>query len=233
MSRNFRYTNRDIKFLLILTLVLTCKSLISQEVPKKISVFRDSTDNAYDMSDWLVNKKGFLLLPTIITEPAVGYGIAGAAVFFHSSYSEKSGPPSMSGILGGYTQNGTWMAGAFHVGYWMQDRLRYTGAVAKTYLNIGFYGSGNLSALVETPVNLNLDAWLLFQQLKGRIGKTNLFLGGKYLLLMTKNTFEIPIDIPEFNGYEFNSTLSEASVLVNYDSRNNVFSPSKGFHTVK
>jgi hypothetical protein len=37
----------------------------------------------------------------LITEPAVGYGIAGAALFFHSSYSEKKGPPSLSGVMGG------------------------------------------------------------------------------------------------------------------------------------
>ena len=28
-------------------------------------------------------------MPTLITEPAVDYGIAMAALFFHSSYSEK------------------------------------------------------------------------------------------------------------------------------------------------
>jgi hypothetical protein len=49
----------------------------AQETGKKFSIFRDSTDKAIDMSYWLVNKKGFLLMPTIITEPAVGYGIAG------------------------------------------------------------------------------------------------------------------------------------------------------------
>jgi hypothetical protein len=65
----------------------------AQEKTKSHSHFRDSEDNAIDMSDWLINKKGALLLPTIITEPAVGYGAAGALLFFHSSYSEGNGPP--------------------------------------------------------------------------------------------------------------------------------------------
>jgi hypothetical protein len=213
----------------LLLLLSISYSVNAQEVNKKISISRDSIDNAYDASDWLIHKKGFLLMPTLITEPAVGYGAAAAAIFFHSSYTEKNGPPSMSGVLGGATQNGTWMGGVFHVGYWNQDRLRYTGVIARTYINIGFYGAGYLGILEDEPVNLNLDAWVLFQQLKARIKESDFFIGGKYLLLKTDNTFEIPVDIPDFNGTHFSSTLSEVSAILNYDTRNNVFSPSKGF----
>jgi len=169
-------------------------------------------------------------MPTIITEPAVGYGAAAAVIYFHSSYTEKKGPPSMTGIMGGGTQNGTWMGGIFHVGYWKQDRIRYAGGILRTYANVGFYGSGDAGLLEDESVNLNLDAWVLLQQIKARIGKSGFFIGGRYLLLDTYNTFEIPVDIPEFEGIEFSSTLSEASVLFNYDTRNNVFSPTKGFY---
>jgi len=213
--------------LIISITLISGQGIFAQEPVKKISAFRDSTDNAIDISDWLVDKKGVLLMPSIITEPAVGYGAVVAAVLFHSSYSEKSGPPSMTGALGGGTQNGTWAAGVFHVGYWKQDRLRYTGALIRTSANLDFYGSGQF--LGDDPVNLNLDAWVLFQQLKGRVGKSRFFVGGKYLLFNTENTFEIPVDLPEFSGESFHSTLSEASILVNYDSRNNVFTPTEGF----
>jgi hypothetical protein len=216
-------------FILVPLLLLVNQFITAQETGKKVSVFRDSTDNALDMSDWLIQKKGFLLIPSVITEPAVGYGAIGAAIFFHSSYTEKHGPPSMTGVLGGGTVNGTWMGGAFHIGYWKQDRIRYAGVLMRTYMNLGFYGSGTLGFLDNESINLNLDAWVLFQQIKGRIGKSDFFIGGKYLYLNTDNTLEIPIDIPEFTGDEFSSTLSEVSVLFNYDSRNNVFSPSKGF----
>jgi hypothetical protein len=220
---------RLLKILVALVWLILSWDIEAQEVNKKISISRDSIDNAYDASDWLIHKKGFLLMPTLITEPAVGYGLAAAAVFFHSSYTEKKGPPSMSGVFGGGTQNGTWMGGLFHVGYWNQDRLRYSGAIARTYVNIGFYGAGYLGTINDEPINLNLDAWLLFQQLKARIKESDFFVGGKYLLLKTDNTFEVPVDNPEFSGTKFSSTLSEVSAILNYDSRNNVFSPSKGF----
>ena len=221
---------RSTVLLLILTLTLACLPLVAQEKTAKVSIFRDSVDHALDISDWLIDMKGVLVIPTLITEPAVGYGLAAAAVFFHSSYSEKNGPPSMSGMLGGYTQNGTWMAGLFHIGYWKQDRLRYMGALARTNANLSFYGAGYTSILESEPVNLNMDAWLLLQQLKGRIGGSHFFMGGRYLLLSTDNTFEVPIDNPEFSGKEISSTLSEATLIINYDSRNNVFSALNGFY---
>lgn len=219
----FRYSGI---YILALFLLISPESF-GQDTEKKLSIFRDSTDGAIDMSDWLVEKKGVLLIPSIITEPAVGYGGLLAAVYFHSSYSEKHGPPSMTGAMGAYTENGTWAAGAFHMGFWKQDHLRYIGGLARTNANLEYYGPG---LIFDDPVNLNLDAWFLFQQLKGRIGDSKFFIGGKYILLDTENTFNIPIDIPEYEGTQFHSTLSEASLLVNYDSRNNVFTPTKGFN---
>ena len=132
------------KYLLIsIFLVFTCLNSNAQEKKKSFSSFRDSLDNKIDISDWLVSKKGILVAPSIITEPAVGYGVALGALYFHSSYSEKKGPPSISGVVGALTQNGTWAAGAFHAGFWKNDHIRYLGALARTYVNIGFYGSGN------------------------------------------------------------------------------------------
>lgn len=215
-------------FYLPLLFIVICLNINAQEKAKPHSSFRDSLDNALDISDWLVNKKGVLIVPTIITEPAVGYGIAMAAVIFHSSYSEKHGPPSMTGAMGAGTTNGTWAAGVFHAGYWKHDRIRYMGALARTDANLGFYGSGNIDLLDGEPVNLNLDAWLLVQQLKFRIAESDFFIGGRYLLLDTENTFEIPIDVPDYSGQEFSSTLSELTLRLDLDSRNNVFTPTKG-----
>jgi hypothetical protein len=220
-------TLRGILFIGVL-LFLAC-NLDAQEKKKPLSAFRDSVDNAIDLSNWLVNKKGVLVIPTIITEPAVGYGAAAGAIYFHSSYSEKKGPPSISGVLGGLTQNGTWGAGAFHAGFWKRDRIRYMGAAAKVNANLEFYGSGNLGIPGIESVNMNLDAWLLVQQIKFRIAETDLFFGGRYLLMDTYNTFEVPIDIPEFSGIETSATLSEFSLRFEFDSRNNVFTPTKGF----
>lgn len=46
-----------------------------------LAQFRDKQDGALDASEWLVEKKGFLPVPILITEPAVGYG-AGLGLMF-------------------------------------------------------------------------------------------------------------------------------------------------------
>jgi hypothetical protein len=234
LSQNKPFTNsisiQNNHFWMCVILVLSFNSNIPAQEKKGglFTAFHDSTDGAFDISDWLINKKGFLLIPTVITEPAVGYGIGGAAVFFHSSYSAKKGPPSMSGVLGGITQNGTWAAGVFHAGFWKRDRIRYMGAVAKLYANVDFYAPGNLNIFSDVPVNLNLDSWFLLQQIKFRVAGSDFFIGGRYMLLSTYNTFEIPLDIPDFSGQEFTSTLSEVSLKLEFDSRNNIFTPTRG-----
>jgi Omp85 superfamily domain len=217
------------RVLLILVLaVLLGLNIQAQEKQGFFSAFKDSEDGAFDISDWLVQRKGLLILPSIITEPAVGYGAAAAAVYFHSAYSEKNGPPSMTGGFGAATENGTWAGGVFHEGIWKQDRIRYRGALARMYANLAYYGSGDVSILGDQSINLNLDAWVVLQQIKFRLANSNFFLGGSYLYLNTDNTFEMPVDIPEFNGTEFSSTLSEATMILNFDSRNNVFTPTSG-----
>ena len=46
--------------------------------------FRD-TDGWFDMSDWVLNNAaGFMPVPIVITEPAVGEGLGLAALFFHA-----------------------------------------------------------------------------------------------------------------------------------------------------
>ena len=45
--------------------------------------FIDPQDNKFDASHWLLEKKGFLPVPIIVTEPAVGYGAGAALLFFH------------------------------------------------------------------------------------------------------------------------------------------------------
>jgi hypothetical protein len=218
------------KILLVLfTFSLSFWTSNAQETSKITTLFRDSLDGAFDISNWLASKQGFLVVPSIITEPAVGYGLAGAAIYFHSSYSAKKGPPSMSGVLGGGTQNGTWATGAFHIGYWNHDRIRYMGALVRTYANVGFYGSGFVPGLENQSVNLNLDAWIVAQQAKFRVAETDLFLGARYIYLKTDNTFDLPIQMPEFDSIQFSANLSEATAVVNFDSRDNIFTPTKGF----
>lgn len=212
---------------LFLFIIITCFQILctTSYAQQKLKPFRDTTDNAIDISNWLLRKEGFLPIPTVITEPAVGFGGAAAIIFFHSSFAERKGAPNMTGIMGGATENDTWGAGAFHAGFWKDDKIRYAGALIRSNINIQYYGPG---IILSKGINMNMDAWLLLQQIKFRISSSNFFIGGKYMFTNTTNTFELPLNIPEFNGVELKAQLSEVSAIFNYDSRNNVFTPTQG-----
>jgi len=214
---------------LILALLLGL-NVEAQEKKSFWSSFKDPEDGAFDISEYLLHKKGFLVEPVIITEPAVGYGLAATLVWFHSAYGDQKYPPSMSGVLGMGTENKSWAAGVFHFGYYKQDRIRFRAALVKTDLNIAYYGSGDFGIFGDKSVNANLDAWLLSTQLTFRLGRTDFFAGVRYEYMPTDILFDLPIDIPEFEGKTIESNLGEASAVVFYDTRNNIFSPNRGVY---
>ena len=76
--------------------------------------FIDTTDNAVDLSNFLNSVTGFMPVPAVITEPAIGYGGGLGILYFHKkkeNYEKvKYGllPPVMSIGAGGITANGTY-----------------------------------------------------------------------------------------------------------------------------
>lgn len=75
----------------------------------------DPEDGMVDMSHYLQdNPYGFLPIPVVITEPAVGYGGGLFGLFLHGKGKEighRFIPPAMTAFGGGGTQNGTWFVG--------------------------------------------------------------------------------------------------------------------------
>jgi hypothetical protein len=80
------------------------------------SKFRSPEDGWLDLSGFLDEKYGFLPLVIPITEPAVGYGAAGALAFISKPLGETRagfGRPDITIVGGLGTENGSWggMAG--------------------------------------------------------------------------------------------------------------------------
>lgn len=223
------------RFRFTLTTVICLIGLANPTAAMDWELFKDPEDGAVDLSDWLMTKGGFMPVPIIITEPAVGTGLGLATVFFHGKLIGRPNPnnpgqqlpPSMTVAAGAYTESGTWFGGGGHVGHWKQDNIRYTGFIGVMNLNIDFY-VGN------QPIGFNIDGGFLLQQVKFRLGKSNFFIGGKWLFFDStsklKGLEEIwPPDWPEIpllNGRD--STNSGLGALAYYDGRDNVFTPGKG-----
>jgi hypothetical protein len=157
-------------------------------------------------------------------------------LFFHpqkKKYDVKV-PPNISGVAGLGTQNKTWMAGIFHFHVWGPDKIRSLTAFVKPTIHVKYYGNNN-DYLSKHPVKLELNGWLAVERVMVRIAKTDLFLGGSYVFFTTKNTIDTLPDKPLINRIlqklDGRSTLSTLVPMINWDSRDNIFTPLKGLNT--
>ena len=97
----------------------------------------DPDDGMLDASRYLSEVPlGFLPVPTIITEPATGNGLALLGVFFHESDEQKKQrithsdnskhfvlPSNISLVGAGATANGSKGFGFGHMGFWLKDTV--------------------------------------------------------------------------------------------------------------
>jgi len=227
---------RFIYLLLILLVYIQNHSLIAQDKKEKKLMFRDTTDGSFDLSIFLLENEGVLPVVNMINEPALGYGGGMALVFFHPQKKEYdvNVPPNISGVIGLYTENETWLVGAFHYHVWGPDKIRYFGAFGKPVIHVDYYGNKN-DYLDENPARLNLDGWTLIQRVQARVGTTNLFVGGAYMLFTSNNSVDEIPDKPlineELSSFNGKSVLSMIQPIVNWDSRDNIFTTTKGLNT--
>jgi len=207
-------------FLLIFILIQGCIGY-SQGFFQK---FKDSVDNALDLSYFLKDLHGLLPVVAPITEPAVGYGAAVAGLYFIPKKNREKGiyqPPDVAGVVGGYTSNETWFAGGGYIGFWKKDRLRYRGVAGYGDINLKYY-------LRDRPKEFNITTFFFLQQMLARLGSSDFFLGGNYLLTKTNVTFFNNIEIPGIDPKDYELWNSGVSVITEYENLNNVFSPTKG-----
>ena len=203
------------------------------------SQFVDPKDGNLDMSQWLSKKTGFLPIPILISDPAVGYGGGLGLAFFHDSEDELkeevgedgmlSLPPSVSFLVGAGTENGSWLAAGGHVGSWKEDSIRYTGAAGYGAFNLKFYG---IDPDRQTPdddgLEFNIEGFLFLQELTFRIKESNFFIGGRYSYFNATTDSDIFGAIPGIPSDRLDDATGGLGLIINYDSRDNIISPSDG-----
>jgi hypothetical protein len=227
-----------------------CGAPVTARAGGLADAFIDPQDGMFDTSEWLLTRKGFLPVPILITEPAVGYGAGAALLFFHdsdkgaSTSSQKNAasaesaepkakrhtpglPPSISAVAGGYTENETWFAAGGHFGSWRQDSIRYVGALVRPSLNLKFYGTSG-EPEVDDGIEYNLQGWLLLQQVLFRMGATDLFVGGRFTYFTSQSTFNFNQPILGVEQWELDTDNLGLGLVLKYDSRDNIFTPNKG-----
>ncbi|MEZ2445727.1 BamA/TamA family outer membrane protein [Chitinophaga sp. RCC_12] len=233
-----------IKWLIFLWLVagislsVTAQDPLSKKMkpPKKKISLHDSLDHAIDFSDFMIDANGFIPIPILITEPAIGIGGAIAPVLLRkrkqpASYTKHKNmaaiPPDITGGFAFYTANKSWGAGAGRSGTIIPWGMRYKAFAAYINLNMDFYKT--LPVKGETEFGVNLKSIPVFLQVQKQLGFSNWHAGIRYMFIKTTAKLEKSI-LPDslFKPKEMDNLSSIAGVLVEYDKRDNEFTPGKG-----
>jgi hypothetical protein len=219
----------------------------STTIETRRDLFFDPQDGQVDLSGFLATRKGFLPLGNVITEPAVGYGGVLGLLFLHDSIANRAAqaaelnpdgtlkrmsPPSASGVAGFLTENGSWGAGGFHNGIFMDDRLRSLSVIFYNELELEFFGRGGEFLLPIDKIEYSLDGTFLMQQFMARVADTDVFIGLNYKFASFDNQLKLDTDLelPEFITEPRNIKTASAGMAIEYDSRNTTFTPDKGLN---
>jgi len=202
------------------------------------SIFTDPEDGKLDGSEWLIHKKGFLPIPIVITEPAVGYGAGLGLMFVRGSIRERaektqeSGhlvPPDIFGAAVAATENGTKFGAAGGMFSFDDDRWRYRGGVARMDINIDFYGIGGQLSSGERKIGMHLDGWASSQQVMMHLAQSGNFLAARWIYLDTGVSFEPGQPQPLLPPFSLAVRSSGAGLSFEHDTRDNLFTPSRGW----
>lgn len=197
----------------------------------------DPSDGMPDMSNYLrENRYGFLPVPVVITEPAIGYGGGLFGLFLHDTGQPQNGDPSephvpaaMSALGGGGTQNGTWFAGGGHRHTWNDDHIRYLVAAGYADINLDIY-SGDIAGFGSGKgISTTTRGYGGMQKLLFRVADTPVFVGASQFWANMKISADNRLIDRAFQRVLGDaSTTSGAGLVAEYDSTDNFFYPRKG-----
>ena len=195
--------------------------------------FTDPEDGAFDASEYLLDHRGVLPVPILITEPAVGYGGGIAAAWFSESIREAAGrvkpggrltPPNILGLALAGTENGTRFGGLGGRFSLDDDRWRYRGGAAAMKVNLDFYGIGG----GDLALAYTLKGWATFHEAMRRLGTSDHFLGGRFLYMDLESNLRADFSGTGLTPREFAQKAVEFGIRYQFDSRDNIFFTRNG-----
>ena len=191
-------------------------------------------------------RKGeWVIAPIPVNSPALGAGLQWAVGYvFPLSGQDKISPPSIAGIAGLFTSNGSRAIGMAGKLYFGEDKYRVTLAGGNASINADLYGVGKLAGdrglfLRLTAKGTGMFVESLFQVRKG------VYLGGRFQyrnlrLSIDRKNANPPADIeinppPEIADIVdairedlFRQQTVAIAPRFQFDSRNNTFYPTRG-----
>ena len=204
--------------------------LFPQTVMAKIEEkIEDVIEDETDAQGILKKEWRWAPVPSIISNPTLGTGLALALMYIHPQKEGDSGSRSnVTGVAGMYTSTDSWMGALFHSGSYLNDRVRPSGGLAQGEFNLKFYGIGNDSPIRDRPIDYNARTTMVLPKVLLRLPQKNWFVGTSYFFLKIDNSFDLSSLLPNLPEIEIPTQTAGLSLILSHDSRDNNMGPRRG-----
>jgi hypothetical protein len=198
---------------------------------EKKATMKDTLDGKFDFSSFLLDSKGFMPIPFIITEPALGsFGGVLALTFFTPKEIPEGQTyvaPDITLGLGMYTANNSWMAGGGRIGSFPKKGIKYRAFTGYASLNLSFYRTLELTG--EKEYKFNIEALPVLLSISKSLPKTDIYLGAQYSFAKTTVDPLFIEDLPDWvTTDDLKANTGSLGIFCDWDKRDNFFTPDKG-----
>jgi len=192
--------------------------------------FIDPEDGHLDASEFL-SKGGFIPVPIIITEPAVEGGVGFLGQFIHPSETPGVVPDrTMAG--GAVTGNDSKAGGIMQQGTMREGRLVYRAGLGAADMTLPFFPFGG-----STSIDYGNKAKFAFGNVRYQFGDSPVSAGPRLIYRTSEVSLEAqgPLATQVNNlleRIEEEETYVGLGLSVNYDTRNNPLTPTRGINAI-
>ena len=194
--------------------------------------FFDPKDGQLDLSYFLEDPRGFLPIPIIVTEPAVGYGGGVAGMFLRprrEAGEEGWSRPDIAAVGAFATQNGTWGAFALDASRWLDGRLRTLLGAGTGQINLDFYGLGTAPSSLDEAVRYSLQFTGVVAQANWQLAPKSPWAVGlryTYADVDPKPQYANSLGLAD----RVRVKVSAPTAIAEFDTRDNIFTPTRGIY---
>jgi hypothetical protein len=192
----------------------------------------DPEDGWFDLSSFLAEPHGFVPVLAPITEPALGYGLGGAAVFLdprEEAGAEGWARPNISAVGGMFTENGSDALFAGNSSTWADGDLQTLIGGGVGGLELELHGIGKDGALDHAPLDYGLDFKGALAEGRLRLGDSHFWTALRFAYAGVTVDFDgSPLGIEGLDPSDDDITIAGPAVSLRYDSLDNLFTPTRG-----
>src|SRR5690349_14215799 len=192
-------------FMLVLLMHATAMAQIdtsqkTKSTPHSRAMLKDTLDGKFDFSGFLIDANGFIPVPFILTEPALGgFGLAIVPMFI-TAKKKPAGyqgyiAPDITAGFGMYTANKSWMLGGIRIGSIPAKGIKYRVGLGLADLNLSFYRE--VKDAGEKEFKFSVNTLPVFLSISKKVIKQDVYLGLQYLFARNKLTAQFLDSLPE------------------------------------